>query len=120
MVFGFVRQFVSPDVDSATRQSLRCPNEPVPAHLPGTMLVRRESFERVGLFETGWAVGEFLAWYARAQLLGVREKMIPTVLLERRLHNTNQGVLKRSDRADYVRVIKKILDRRRESAAKLT
>ena len=120
MIFGYVRQFVSPDVDSATRQNLRCPNEPVPAHLPGTMLIRRESFKKVGLFETEWAVGEFLAWYARAQVLRLREKMLHEVLLERRLHKTNQGVLKRSDRGDYVRVIKQILDRRRESATKLT
>jgi glycosyltransferase involved in cell wall biosynthesis len=120
MVFGYVRQFVSPDVEPATRARLRCPNEPVPGHLVGTMLIRRESFERVGLFEIEWSIGEFLAWYARAQLLGLREKMIPTVLLERRLHRTNQGILKRGDRGDYVRVIKKILDGRREAEAKMT
>jgi len=115
-----VRQFVSPDVEAAGRARLRCPNESIPGYLAGTMLIRRESFERVGLFETEWAIGEFLAWYARAQLLGLREKMIPTVLLMRRLHRTNQGILKRSERGDYVRVMKKILDCRRESEAKLT
>ena len=120
MVFGYVRQFVSPDVEAARRARLRCPNECIPGYLAGTMLIRRESFERVGLFETEWPIGEFLAWYARAQLLGLREKMIPTVLLMRRLHRTNQGILKRSERGDYVRVMKKILDRRRESEAKLT
>jgi glycosyltransferase involved in cell wall biosynthesis len=120
MVFGYVRQFVSQDVAPATRARLQCPNESVPGHLAGTMLIRRESFERVGLFETEWEIGEFLAWYARAQLLGLREKMLPAVLLERRLHSANQGVLKRSDRSDYVRVLKKALDRRREDQPKLT
>jgi glycosyltransferase involved in cell wall biosynthesis len=120
MVFGHVRNFVSSDVEPATRARLRCPEESVPGPHVGTMLIRRGSFERVGLFETEWTIGEFLAWYARAQLLGLREKMIPTVLLERRLHRTNQGVLKRSERGDYVRVIKKILDGRREAEAKLS
>jgi glycosyltransferase involved in cell wall biosynthesis len=120
MVFGHVRQFASPDVEAARRARLRCPNESIPGYLAGTMLIRRESFERVGVFETEWAIGEFLAWYARAQLLGLHEKMISTVLLMRRLHRTNQGILKRSERGDYVRVMKKILDRRRESEAKLT
>jgi glycosyltransferase involved in cell wall biosynthesis len=119
MAFGHVRQFVSPDVEPGTRGRLRCPQEAISCPHIGTMLIRRESFQRVGLFETDWAVGEFLAWYARAQLLRLREKMLREVLLERRLHRTNQGVLKRSDRGDYVRVIKKILDRRRESATKL-
>ena len=114
MVFGYVRQFVSPDVGPATWARLRCPHEAIAGHLAGTMLIRRKSFERVGLFETEWAVGEFLAWYARAQLLHLREKMLPAVLLERRLHSTNQGVLKRSERGDYVRLMKKILDCRRE------
>src|SRR5437667_4942434 len=120
MVFGYVRQFVSPDVEAARRARLRCRNESIPGYLAGTMLIRCESFERVGLFETEWAIGEFLAWYARVQLLGLREKMIPTVLLMRRLHRTNQGILKRSERGDYVRVMNKILDCRRESEAKLT
>jgi glycosyltransferase involved in cell wall biosynthesis len=120
MVFGYVRQFVSPDLEPAKRARLRCPQESARSPHIGTMLVRRRSFERVGLFEIEWSIGEFLAWYARAQLLGLREKMIPTVLLERRLHRTNQGVLKRGDRGDYVRVIKKILDGRREAEAKMT
>jgi glycosyltransferase involved in cell wall biosynthesis len=119
MVFGYVRQFVSPDLEAAKRARLHCPEESARSPHIGTMLVRRRSFERVGPFETEWSVGEFLAWYARAQLLGLREKMIPTVLLERRLHRTNQGVLKRSERGDYVRVIKKILDLRREAQTKL-
>src|SRR5206468_12431473 len=118
MVFGYVRQFVSPDVEAARRARLRCPNESIPGYLAGTMLIRRESFERVGLFETEWGIGEFLAWYARAQLLGLREKMLSAVLLERRLHSANQGVLKRCDRSDYVRILKKILDRRREDQPK--
>jgi glycosyltransferase involved in cell wall biosynthesis len=120
MVFGYVRQFVSPDLEPAKRARLRCPQESARSPHIGTMLVRRRSFERVGLFEIEWSIGEFLVWYARAQLLGLREKMIPTVLLERRLHRTNQGVLKRRERGDYVRVIKKILDGRREAEAKLT
>jgi glycosyltransferase involved in cell wall biosynthesis len=120
MVFGYVRHFVSPDVAPATRANLQCPNYSVPGHLAGTMLIRRKSFEKVGLFETEWEIGEFLAWYARAQLLGLREKMLPAVLLERRLHSANQGVLKRSDRGDYVRILKKILDRRREDQSKVT
>src|SRR5207248_2331716 len=81
MVFGYVRQFVSPDVEPETRARLRCPYESVPGYVPGSMLIRRESFERVGLFEAQWAVGEFTAWYARARFLGLREKMLPTVLL---------------------------------------
>jgi len=120
MVFGYVRHFISSDVEPATRAKLRCREESVPGRFAGAMLIRRESFERVGLFETEWAIGEFLAWYARAQLLDLREKILPAVLLERRLHAANQGILKRGEHGDYVRVMKKVLDRRRERQANLT
>ncbi len=114
MVFGYVRQFVSSDIEPTMRARLHCPEESVPGRHVGTMLIRRNSFERVGLFETAWGLGEFLAWYARAQLLDLREKMLPAVLLERRLHGANQGVLKRSDYGEYIRVLKQVLDRGRE------
>jgi len=120
MVFGYVRHFISSDVEPAARGRLRCPEEILPGRHTGTMLIRRDSFEKVGLFETHWAIGEFLVWYGRAQLLGLREKMLPAMLLKRRLHSTNQGILKRSERGEYVRVMKKILERRREARAKLT
>jgi len=120
MVFGYVRQFVSSDVEPATRARVRCPEESVPGRHVATMLIRRDSFERVGLFETAWEIGEFLAWYARAQFLDLREKMLPAVLLERRLHGANQGVLKRGDYGEYIRVLKQVLDRGREPQAKLT
>ena len=52
--------------------------------------------------------------------LDLREKMLPAVLLERRLHGANQGVLKRGDYGEYIHVLKQVLDRGREAQAKLT
>ena len=49
MVFGHVREFFSPELDEETRASLRPPAaEPMPWTAPNLMLVRRESFQRVG------------------------------------------------------------------------
>jgi hypothetical protein len=77
------------------------------------MLVRRPAFERVGLFETGWRVGEFISWYLRATEAGLRTLMLPEVVLRRRLHETNQGIRERGAATDYVRILKASLDRRR-------
>jgi hypothetical protein len=51
--------------------------------------------------------------------LGLREKTLVVVLLERRLHGGNQSILKRSEHGQYVRILKKILDRGREGQPKL-
>jgi hypothetical protein len=39
--------------------------------------------------------------------LGLREKTLVVVLLERRLHGGNQSILKRSEHGQYVRILKK-------------
>ncbi len=88
----------------------------MPGYTHCTMLIRREAFFRVGMFETGWQVGEFVDWYLRAVETGLRAVMLADVVMKRRLHASNQGVQKRDFQADYVRILKASLDRRRQKS----
>ena len=59
-------------------------------------------------------MGELIDWYGRAMDLGLRSAMLPDVLIRRRIHATNQGVVKRDRYAkDYLRILKQTRDRRR-------
>ncbi len=116
-VFGSMEQFISPDVKGASKSTLRCPSGSMPGYTHCTMLIRREAFSRVGMFETDWQVGEFVAWYLRAMEAGLRTVMLADVVMKRRLHASNQGVEKRDYRADYVRILKASLDRRRHKSS---
>ena len=80
------------------------------------MLVRRESFLRVGPFSTALRVGVGVDWYARAVELPLKMSMLPQVVLERRLHTQNNGLRERDSRAQYLHVLKASLDRRRAQA----
>jgi glycosyltransferase involved in cell wall biosynthesis len=111
-VFGQVRQFHSPELPEA-QAGLRPPNELVAGYHPGAMLVRREAFERVGLFESRWAVGEFLNWYLRGAEQGLRTGMLDEVVMLRRIHGANTTAARRQSYVDYVRALKASLDRRR-------
>lgn len=113
IVFGHVQNFHSPELDETVKNKIHCPSELMPGYHPGTMLVKREVFERVGFFETHLKMGEFISWYSRATDLGVRVQMLPELLMWRRLHETNQGIRNRESRIDYVRLAKAALDRRR-------
>ncbi len=113
VVFGRVEQFVSSDLTAAAQAQLRCPPGSMPGFVPGAMLVRRTAFERAGPFETHWEIGETIAWYTRAQELGLRARMLDAVVLRRRLHDTNQGQTKRGHYRDYAHILKDALDRRR-------
>jgi len=108
-VFGHVRQFLSPDVTEPARFAI--PAEPMPGLIRGAMIVRREAWERVGPIETGLAAGEFISWYARAVDAGLRTRMLPDLVYERRVHGNNTATAGTHD--DYLRVVKATMDRRR-------
>jgi glycosyltransferase involved in cell wall biosynthesis len=114
--FGYVRQFYSPELGDAQRRRMRCPADAVPGFLPSALLIRRESFARVGGFETRWQIGEWADWYARATERGLRMKVIASVVAWRRLHAGNKGVLRRGHTREYVAILKASLDRRRGDA----
>ena len=87
--------------------------KPIPALVPGGMLVRRDAFTRVGPFVSDWQVGEVVDWYARATDLRLPMKTLDDVLLMRRRHDGNLGRLARDPITDYLRVLRRVVNRRR-------
>ena len=117
MVFGHVQEFVSPELDEETRATIRPPAAtPMPWTAPNLMLIRRASFDRVGLFSTTVRVGVTVDWFARADEAGLRHRILPQTVLERRLHTQNNGLRERDARSQYLEVLKAALDRRRAAA----
>jgi glycosyltransferase involved in cell wall biosynthesis len=117
MVFGHVREFLSPELDEATRASLRPPAAgPMPWTAPNLMLIRHESFHRVGPFATDIRVGVTVDWFARAAEAGLRQLILPEIVLERRLHTQNNGLRERESRGQYLEVIRRAMERRRAAA----
>jgi glycosyltransferase involved in cell wall biosynthesis len=117
-VFGYVKQFHSPELDEGWKKKTWCPDDPVPGFSPTAMLIRREAFLRVGLFETGRQVGEWQEWYMRAQERRLRMTTLPDVIARRRLHDANNGLRTRNAFDERLQIIKAALDRRRASNAR--
>ena len=114
MVFGQALQLQNgPDWESGVSDYKPEVPAMVPGMVPGTMLIKRDAFLRVGEFQGGWKVGEFIDWYARAVELRLRSLVLPELLLWRRIHDSNQGVRERQSVSDYARVLKAKLDRKR-------
>ena len=108
LVFGHMRRFVDGFPEDLS--------EPMPAVLGGALLFRRSAAERVGPFPTDVRVGEFLDWILRARDLGLRESLLPDVVLRRREHSSNITGRERAPFGDFARVLKAGLDRRRGAA----
>lgn len=115
LVFGHVREFISPELEPDLARRLVCVAESRPAALPGTMLATRSSLARVGPFSTRWISNDFMAWLLAARQLGLREIMLPEHVLSRRLHGTNFSHRTDVTHREYSRVLKESLDRRRAS-----
>ncbi len=114
IVFGYVKQFHSPDLDGNIKAKINITNKVMPGHIAGTLLIKRESFFRVGYFPTNWRVGEFIDWYIKATEIGLKSFIFPEVVMERRIHENNMGIREHDSRGDYVRILKASLDRKRK------
>jgi len=113
MAFGYVQQFYTPEREAELRKKITYAEEIMKGHTAGTLLIKRDSFFRAGLFETDWNVGEFIDWYLKATEKNLKSVMLSEILTKRRLHDTNMGTRERKHRNDFVRILKASLDRRR-------
>jgi glycosyltransferase involved in cell wall biosynthesis len=120
VVFGHVREFISPELDPQVAARLRRPAADAPWTAPNLMLIRKRSFARVGPFSSDLKVGVTVDWYARALEAELNMFMLSDIVLERRLHSDNNGLRESDSRAQYLHVLKASLDRRRAQAAEPT
>ncbi len=116
MAFGNVYQFISQDVQSVSKARLDEANQILPGFVPGTILIRKKAFLKVGLFSTTWKIGEFLDWYLKAIEIGLNPVMLPDIVMRRRIHSSNLGIRLKDTRSDYVKIVKATLDRRRNKS----
>lgn len=113
-VFGHVTQFHTTDGSSDRLHNGNRSQGAIPGHLPGAMLIKTSSFQRVGDFSTIWKVGEVVDWHMRAREAGLKSLTLPNIVLQRRIHQDNTGIRERSSQGDYVRILKAAIDRHRE------
>jgi len=113
MVFGHMIQFLSPDLEDNLKANIVLIEGIMPSYFKGSMLIKRESFFRTGLFDTRWQLGDFVDWYLKALEKGLKSSLIPDVVMERRIHKNNMGITQKRFQSDYLRILKASLDRRR-------
>ena len=115
IISGYVKQFFSPDMTESVKKRIRFSADLIPGHVIPAMLIKCQSFFRVGLFETQWTVGAEMSWYLRAQEIGLKIVILPDLVLLRRIHESNKSIAKRSFINQRAQILKAALDRRRAS-----
>ncbi len=114
MVFGHVRQFTVCQEADGEREVF---SRPQPVLSKSALLIRSASFWRVGEFVEQRDRHDFLDWYARALAAGLQAAILPDLLVERRIHDSNVG---RTDPAAqqqrYLNTLRALIQQRRQSA----
>ena len=85
------------------------------APLPGTLLVRREVFDRVGLYDTSYRNGSDTDWVYRANDLGVKLGQVEATLLIKGVHADNESHATQINRDEIFRALRSSVIRKRRS-----
>lgn len=114
IVFGTMVEFYSPETDEAFRAQYKCDTEPKKGLHPGAMLIKQADFKRVGNFNTDYESGVTVEWVSRIDPLGLGYQTLPGLHMKRRIHYNNNGIIHKDKRANYAKIIKERLKRKRE------
>ncbi len=110
IVFGQHRIVVDDDA-SWFRQDLL--GKALTAELPGSILVRRRAFERIGLFREDMKRGSDIDWICRARDAGLNSQLVEEVLLLRRMHRANSSINDALFMSELLRVARASVQRKR-------
>jgi glycosyltransferase involved in cell wall biosynthesis len=119
-VFGHMQNFISPELGPEEQARITSNLTALPGLLQGSMLIRREAFNRVGPFAEDRKMGDFLDWYGRATLANLKMRMLPETLVRRRIHLHNFQRTHKHLRRENLSVLKNLLDQRRAAARSTT
>ncbi len=107
-VFGHMRQFVSPDFAHRSFEF----KEVIPGVSKVSMMVWRTAFLQVGYFDEQLERGDFVEWFTRFKLEGLRYQMLDEVIAHRRLRSDSMS--SNPDAAkDFALVLKRFLDKKK-------
>ncbi|MEO7361502.1 MAG: glycosyltransferase family A protein [Gemmatimonadaceae bacterium] len=112
---GHIENFTSPDVPADMQlPEFSARAKPLAGYTTPGMMVRAEVFGVVGPFNEALKHTDAGEWFKRARAVGVRERLLPDVVVRRRLHINNRSrVFADESRAEFLQMLKAGLDSRR-------
>jgi glycosyltransferase involved in cell wall biosynthesis len=116
LVFGQVRQFVSPDLGVEEAADLSVPADPQPGLYIGAMLASRTAIDAVGAWPEEVKVSDGLSFLLRAGELDLKRAMLAETVTLRRVHGANHSLRNWGERTEFAQFLKRSLDRRLGSA----
>ena len=85
------------------------------AYMPGTSIVRRSVFARLGKFEERWDILSDLVWFARLRESNIVTGILDEVLLTKRVHSNNLSYTTAGQiyHRELIQMLREAIERRR-------
>lgn len=94
-VFAYQKSFA----ENKASDKLTFEREAIPAYIPGSMLIRKDAFFKIGFFDTSIQKGYFFPWIDSLRMNNIKTILLPDLLYHRRVHGANISIC--SDPEDY-------------------
>jgi len=111
------RYFLQPDCQIPAGFNRDLPGRDLVGRIMETLVARRDVFQRIGGFDTDFRTAEDVDWFARAQDAGVAMRVLPEVLLEKRVHDRNLSGSAASNTPHLIEALRRSIQRRRKGDA---
>ncbi len=120
MCVGHIQNFLAPEAVHESAGPLDH-GSPIVAYVTDTLVVRRPSFHKVGFFDESMPHASTFDWFVRAREVGLRDTLLPEVLVRRRLHGSNISITGAAEsRRAHLSVVRAVVKRRRARSRDLT
>lgn len=110
------RCFLEPGATCPDWFRLQPLGEPLPAFLPGGLMVRRSVFDQLGGFDPRYPISSDADWFARARDAGLPMRLLHDVTLERRIHRANQSSQAAVIQRELFQLLRASIDRKRRGS----
>lgn len=108
-----VKDFISPEIPDEEKQRTIIKPEPYYGLFTGAVLMRREIFDTIGLFDESVTAGEIIDWQTKMDKHNLKIKKLDFVSTNRRIHSSNFGkTQQKTEFKDYATLLRAKLGRK--------
>ena len=106
-VMAKVKDFISPDVPKEEKQKTLVKTEAYYGLFTGAILIKKEVFDKIGLFNESVTAGEIIDWQGKMDNFGLKIKKLELISTQRRLHASNFGkTQQKTEFKDYAALLR--------------
>lgn len=105
-----IKDFISPEIPNEEKQRTIVKPESYYGLFTGAVLMRKEIFKTIGLFDESVTAGEIIDWQTKMDKNGLKIKKLDLISTNRRLHTSNFGkTQQKKEFKDYAKILRERL-----------